>query len=114
MVGTDVLQSIEAVEGDQKRRGMKYEVATGDLIPNLGEKRFIGTSDDYVTRGITAQAADVNQALLSVRKLVAAGYRVTFDSDGSYIEDKENGEHMMLRDDGSMYLLKLWVRKEGF
>ena len=54
------------------------------------------------------------QALMGVRKLVNAGYKVTFDSGLSYIEDKETGEHMMMRDDCSMYLLKLWVRKEGF
>ena len=42
--------------------------------------------------------------------MVAGGHSVVFDGGGSYIEDKENGECMSLRDDGSMYLLKLWKK----
>ena len=65
-------------------------------------------------RSITAQVADVNTALLSVRKMIKAGHRVVFDDEGSYIEDKESGEWMELRDNGTMFILKLWCKKEGF
>ena len=57
---------------------------------------------------------DVNKALLSVRKVVMAGNRVVFDQDGSYIEDKSTGEKMWLKDEGNMYMLRMWVRKPGF
>ena len=66
---------------------------------------------------ITAEShpvADVSQTLLSVRRMMDSGHRVVFDSDGSYIEDKESGEWMGMRDDGRMFLLKLWLRKGGF
>ena len=79
----------ETTEGAASRRGVQYEVANGVLIPNLGEKKFQGVSEENITRGLTAQVADVNKALLSVRKVVKAGNRVVFDDDeGSYIEDK--------------------------
>ena len=114
VVGPDMIPNVETVDGEQKKKGIKYEVATGELIPNLGEKSFVAVSENNITRSLTSQVADVNQALLSVRKMMAAGHRVVFDSEGSYIEDKETGEFMDMRDDGSMFLLKLWVRRGGF
>ena len=53
---------------------------------------------------------DVNQALLSVKKVVAAGNKVVFDDSGSYIEDKQTGERMWLREDNGMYMLKMYVK----
>ena len=114
VVGPDMISNVETVDGEQKKRGIKYEVATGELIPNLGEKRFIAVSENNVARKLTSQVADVNQALLSVREMMQSGHRITFDSDGSFIEDKASGEWMDMRDDGSMFLLKLWLQKGGF
>ena len=57
--------------------------------------------------------ADVNQGLLSVRKIMKSGYRMIFDEDGSEIVDKESGETMDMHDDGSLFLLRLWC-KQGF
>ena len=88
-------------------------MATGELIPNLGEKNCFAVSENEITRQLTAQGCDVNQPLLSVRKMMQAGNRIVFDSDGSYIEDTESGEWMSMRDDGRMFFLKLWC-KRGF
>ena len=41
-----------------------------------------------------------------------SGYRVIFDPDGCEIIDKESGEIMNMRDDGNMFLLKLWCQKD--
>ena len=62
---------------------------------------------------ITAQVCGVNKPLLSVSKIVAAGNRVVFDPDGSYIEDTESGEKVWLKNQGGMYMIKMWV-KRGF
>ena len=43
-----------------------------------------------------------------------SGHRVVFDSDGSYIEDKETGDVMNLKDNGQMHMLKMWIRRGGF
>ncbi len=64
-----------------------YETANGKRSPNLGEKQFIGHNEEGLERTVIAQAVDVNKALLSVKKIVAAGNRVVFDEE-SYIEDK--------------------------
>ena len=85
VVGPDMLAGIDTFAGDQKKQGVEYEVATGKLIPNLGEKNFVAVSENEIARQITAQVCDVSQPLLSVRKMMQAGNRIVFDSDGSYI-----------------------------
>ena len=66
-------------------------------------------------RKVRAQVCDVNEALMSVRKIVAAGNRVIFDeegSGGSFIEDKQTLERVKLEDRNGMYMVKLWVKSD--
>ena len=65
-------------------------------------------------RRITAQVCAVNKALLSVRKVVAAGNRVVFSPNEAYIEDLATGEKMEMEEANGMYVLKAWVKNEGF
>jgi len=114
VVSDEMLESVNIEEGIASKRGVEYEVANGVKIPNLGEKKFVGTSEDGIARKITAQVCEVNKALLSVKKVMAAGNRVVFDETGSYIEDKKSGERMWLREDKGLFMLKLWVKRAGF
>ena len=113
VIGENILKSIDLLEGMAYKRGVKYEVANGIRIPNLCEKKFNGFTEDGMAREITAQVCEVNKPLLSVSKIVAAGNRVVFDPDGSYIEDTESGEKVWLKNQGGMYMIKMWV-KRGF
>jgi hypothetical protein len=85
------------------------------LIPNLGEKRFLAVPDGGggSLRKMKAQVCEVNKPLMSVKRILQAGNRVIFDTEGSYIEDKETGEIMPLREEGGMFMLKLWVKKSS-
>ena len=109
VVNDDMLTSVMTQDSAASKRGVEYEVANGVRIPNLGEKRFVGTSDEGISRRLTAQVCDVNKALLSVKKVMAAGNRVVFDTDGSFIESKETGEKMWLNEENGIYMLKMWV-----
>ena len=82
-------------------------------IPNLGEKEFNGTSEEGLIKSVKAQVCDVNKALLSVKKMTGAGNRVVFDEEGSYIEHKQSGRKMWMREENNMFVLGLWV-KTGF
>eukprot|EP00973_Karenia_brevis_P033671 4642726-Karenia_brevis.AAC.1 len=55
VVGEDMLSAIEVKESAASKRGVEYEVANGEKIPNLGEKRFTGISQEGIERSITAQ-----------------------------------------------------------
>jgi hypothetical protein len=57
------------------------------------------------------QVCAVNQGLLSVSKAVAAGNKVVFDTDGSYIENKVSGTRTWMHAEGGMYTIKMWVRR---
>ena len=58
---------------------------------------------------MTFQAAPVSKPLGSVKRICAAGHRVVFEEDGSYIENKTTGEVNMLREDNGNYMLDMWV-----
>ena len=60
---------------------------------------------------MVAAVTDVDDALLSVSKVVRAGNRVVFDEEGSYIEHKQTGEVTPLSEVGGLYKLKMWVPK---
>jgi hypothetical protein len=114
VIGEDMLSSVETKEGEASRRGVQYEVANGIRIPNLGEKKFKGHTEEGMVRNLTAQVCEVNKALLSVRKVVQAGNRVVFDTEGSFIEDKTTGQKMWLKEENGMYMLRMWVKSGGF
>ena len=110
---------VDITEGPALRRGVAYEVANGVEIPNLGERKFLGFTEEGGQRGITAQICAVNKTLMSVSKVAAQGNRVVFDDDGSYIEEKSSGERTWMQQVGGMYMVKMWVsrkttKKAGF
>ena len=104
---------IDITEGAACKRGVTYEVADGTEIPNLGERRFLGYTEDGGAKGMTAQICAVNKTLMSVSKIASKGNRVVFDDDGSYIQDKESGERTWLTQSGGMYYLKMWVSRKS-
>ena len=106
VISEDMLPNIPIKQVDASRRGVQNEVDNGVRIPNLGEKKVQGSSEDGTVRSITTQVCEVNKGLLSVRKVVEAGNRVVFDSTGSYIEDKKTHERMYMRDEAGMYMLR--------
>ena len=57
------------------------------------------------------QICDVNHGLLSVDKMNAAGNKVVFDPDGSYVENKTTGDRTWLKKRNGMFVMKLWVRR---
>ena len=48
----------------------------------------------------------------SVSRMVKAGNRVVFDSEGSYVEHKDSGEWDPLEEQGGVYTLKLWIPRD--
>ena len=114
VVSDEMITSVETVEGYAMRKGVRYEVADGTLIPNLGEKQFVAVGDGGVVRQMKAQVCDVNKALLSVHRVVQAGNRVAFSSQGGFVQDEGTGEKMPLEEKGGRRVLKLCSKAQGF
>ena len=104
---------IDITEGAACKRGVTYEVANGVEIPNLGERKFLGYTEDGGVKGMTAQIYAVNKTLMGVSKIASKGNRVVFVDDGSYIEEKAIGERTWLTQSGGMYYLKMWVSRKS-
>ncbi len=103
--------SVATVAGDASRRGVGYEIANGETIPNEGEKRFVAVTEEGQLKNMVVQVCAVNQGLLSVSKAAAAGNRVVFDADGRFIENKKSRERTWLKEEGGMYTIKMWVKR---
>jgi hypothetical protein len=112
MTETDLEGVIDITEGVQCKRGQHYQCANGSKIPNLGERKFLGWTEEDGQKGITAQVCSVTQNLLSVSGMTKKGHKVVFDEAGSYIEDKSTGEKSWMHEVNGMYMLKLWVSKK--
>ena len=113
VMAEDTLNGIvDITEGPACRRGVTYEVANGVEIPNLGERKFLGFTEEGGQRGITAQVCAVNKTLMSVSKVAAHGNIVVYDDEGSYIEDNVTGERTWMRQVGGMHMLKMWVSRK--
>ena len=46
--------------------------------------------------------------------MLQAGNKVVFSKSGSYVEDESTKERIPLREQGGMYMLKLWVKNQSF
>ena len=116
VIGEEMLNSVDIVEGEAHKKGVLYEVADGTLLPNKGEKRFGVICEDGVKKKMVAQVCGVNKALLSVRRVTAAGNTVVFKKGYGYIEEESTGEKIWMEEKEGMYVVKLWVPKnqKGF
>ena len=103
---------IDISEGAACKRGQRYECANGSQIPNLGERKILGITEEQSQRAVAAQICAVIKNLLSVNGMTKNGHRVVFDDEGSYIEDKSSGERNWMHEVNGMYVLKLWVSKK--
>jgi hypothetical protein len=113
VVGEEMVSSVATVEGEAKRKGVQYEVADGTLLANQGEKRFEVVCDEGGRRRrMVAQVCGVNKALLSVRKVTAAGNTVVFKKRHGWIEEDATGERIWMEEKDGMYIVKLWVPRK--
>ena len=90
--------------------GVEYQSATGEPIPNLGEKSLNLFMPDGTTRIMTMQVAKgVSKPLGSVSRICSVGHRVVFDDEGSYIVHKDTGHITWLRQENGVYVLDAWI-----
>ena len=68
----------EVVRGEAAIAGVRYEIADGNEILNLGEKLMLVMTREGTWRGLQAEVADIARALQSVRSLVRTGHKVVF------------------------------------
>ena len=99
----------------QSIKAMMYEVADGNEILNLGERRcLMWTEHAADARKIHLQFADVHKALLRLSRCADMGFKRRFGSRGGALIDEESGEVIPLRRKGNLYVLKCWLKAAPF
>ena len=106
---------IPIVPSLQSLSKLEYEVASGEGLPNLGERRYeMWTEGCQATKGITMQVADVHKALLSLNRCADMGYESSLGRRAGCLIDSRSGVVIPLERRGNLYYIKAWVRAAPF
>ena len=104
-------QNIRIRPSAQSISKVEYEVASGQTIPNLGERHCEVWADGGANSLLMHfQIADVHRPLLSLSKAADMGFRSYLDSQGGWLEDMESGEWLPIQRKGDLYVMQLWVK----
>ena len=108
-------ESIPIMPSLASLRGMEYEVANGQSIPNLGERRcLVWTEGATQAKKMTMQVADVHKGLLSLSRCADMGYEGRFGRHAGALVCEETGEIIPLVRKGNLHVLRVWVRAAPF
>ena len=96
-------------------RGMEYEVANGESIPNLGERRcLVWTEGATEAKKMNMQVADVHKGLLSLSRCADMGFEGRFGRRAGALICEKTGEVIPLIRKGNLYVLRVWVKAAPF
>ena len=99
----------------QSFRGMEFEVADRNTIPNLGERRcLVWTEDSAQARHINRLVPDVHKPLLSLSRCADMRFKSRFGRTMGALIDEETGEVVPLKRKGNLYGLRCWLRAAPF
>ena len=105
---------VKAQASEGSKKGQSYLSASGDRLPNLGEKTMDVVTDNGIPAKSTYQIANVTRALCAVSRVCDKGNTVVFEKDGGYIVDP-HGVYTLIRRENNVYMLDTWIQKpSGF
>ena len=115
MMPKDLCPGIPIRPSLQSMQLMEYEVADGNTIPNLGERRCLMWTDGASeARPINLQVADVHKPLLSLSRCADMGFESRFGRVAGALIDEDTNEVIPLQRKGNLYVLKCWLRAAPF
>ena len=95
------------------KRGQSWQSASGDVLPNLGERRVGGLTEEGNWVESVYQVAEVSRALGSVSKTCDRGNRVVFEAGSGYIENLKTGLKTNFHRENNVYVMETWVQQPG-
>ena len=104
------LCSFKMLPSYQSLNEMEYEVANGESVPNLDERRCeVRTTGSLAPKLIIFQIADVSRPLISVAKLTESGKAVIFGCSGGVIRDLATGHDTPFERRDGIYIFKMKI-----
>ena len=107
-----LVNSIEVKPSPGSIRGVHYVAASGTRIPNLGEQKIPFWTLEGIGASWLFQVAGVNKPLASVAKLIDEGWRIIFDSEGSFIKHKKTGRIIKLVKERGVFIIPAYLVKD--
>ena len=104
----DIVPNETLIEGDAKRRGVKYVTANGGRMENMGEKRVRFRRDGASgVNSITFQVTGVGKPLASVSRILDKGNSVVFSrsGQGSYIVNEKTQEKIPIKEEKGTFVI---------
>ena len=95
------------------KRGLHYVAADGTRIPNLGQQLVRFMTIDGTWCELMFQIAGIHKPLVSVSKLIEAGYRVVFDDDNSYIILKKTKQMIKMKKVKGVFVVDAYVTRNN-
>jgi hypothetical protein len=106
-------EGISILQNRLSREGVEYEVANGEHIPNLGERRCeMMTIGSSICKNIVFQVADVHKPLLSISGCADMGFDCYLGEKGGHLLDKHTGEKIPLERRDNLYIMRAWIRQD--
>ena len=96
--------------------GTEYEVANGEVVHNLGEKKCIMKITEKAKDELEIAfqvVEDIQKPLLAVSSIVAQGHKVVFALQDSEIL-LSSGVSIPMRHVNGTYEIDVWIKNPGF
>ena len=108
VIPRNVAESIPILPSLASLQGMEYEVANGQSIPNLGERRcLVWTEGATDVKKMNMQVADVHKGLLSLSRCADMGFEGRFGRKAGALICEKTGEVIPLVRKGNLYVLRV-------
>ena len=104
----DMLPNEALVEGEARKKGVRYVAANGGKMDNLGEKRVrFRRNGAAAVNNITFQVTGVSKPLASVSRILDKGNTVVFSriGEGSFIRNERTGEKIPIVEEKGTFVV---------
>ena len=108
MLPADMLPNETLVEGEARKKGVRYVAANGGKMDNLGEKRVrFRRSGSAAVNSITFQVTGVSKPLASVSRILDKGNTVVFSrtGEGSFIRKERTGDKIPIVEEKGTFVV---------
>ena len=109
----ELARNVQTTPSEGSRLGRKYTVASGDDLPNLGQKTVNVVTEDGKSAMFTTQIADVAKPLTSVGETCDKGNLVIFSATGGAIYNLNSRDVIPFTRRNRNYELTYYVNDGG-
>ena len=104
-------ESIPIMPSLASLRGMEYEVANGQSIPDLDESRcLVWTEGASQAKTMNMQVADAHKGLLSLSRCAEMGSESRLSRRAGALICENTGEFILLIRKDNLYVVRVWVK----